>query len=171
MMKVDIECFCSHKIVVYSTRFRRYPEQINGEIIQIPAIELFPPDSKYKDLLKIYSRFMVKDYEEKYIRNEYKIQDFKDRMSNSNRISKNAEKVYKKLKKNDLFIDLIGEKLIAPKRKVIFGLFDLGPTYSENRLKTLFEQYLKKRGLEFKTKYDGWTMMSEVYGIEIHYKD
>jgi hypothetical protein len=170
-MKVDVECFCSHTIVLYSTRFKRYPEQIKGEILQIPAIELFPPDTRYKDVLKMYSTFIVKNYEEKYIRNEYKIQDFMDRMSKSNRLSKNAEKVYNKLIKNDLFIDVIGEKLLSPKRKVIFGLFDLGPSYSQNKLKSAFDKYLVDYGLQYKTKYDDWTMMSEVYSIKIHYKD
>ena len=171
MMKVDVECFCSHKIVVYSTRFKRYPEQINGEILQIPAIELFPPNTRFKDVLEVYSSFMVKDYEEKYIRNDSKILDFMTRMSNSNRLSKNSEKVYKKLRKNDLFIDLIGQKLLKPKRKIIFGLFDLGPLYSLNQLKMAFDKYLIKHKLDIKTQYDGWTLQSEVYSIKIHYKD
>lgn len=170
MSNVDILCKVKHSVILYGESYKDYNSTKRDEI---PAIELFGNNSKYANTLQFYDNFIVKDYDDKYVRNARKILDFIDKMNFSNKLAKANKKALSNLLSNEDFKKISGEKFLKPARKVFFGLIKLGPSYSDNSLKYEFNKryYDKNYYPKLRRTYAGWYLKSEVYDIEIQYKD
>ncbi len=171
MVKVDIIFKVEFKLVAYS---KEYDNGFRDDKIEIADVEKIlesrlDKGRKYNFSTKWYKDVVLKNYDEKYIRNSYNLDYLFERIEHSSDVKKLRNEIIDELIENDNFLLYIGKKRDEPTTLFGYQIFK-GSQY--NHLVSDFEFYIKNKLRRSKDdiKYDDWDIISKVVNYEIKYK-
>ena len=165
MVKVDIKFTVKFKLVLYTKEYD------NGRV-EFANIEDVLKYGNQQSLFKFdniwYRTVTLKNYDEKYIRRRYHLEDLFQRIEHSKDVEDLRKEIIRDLLNNDDFAVCIGEKKSKPTTLFGFKIFN-GSNY--NHLKIDFEYYIQKKIHRTRDiKYGGWDVIPTVVDYELEYK-
>ena len=165
MVKVDIKFTVKFKLVLYSKEYD------NGKIA-FADIEEVLKYGNYQNIYKFdntwYKTVTLKNYDEKYIRRRYHLEDLFERIEHSKDVEDLRKEIIRDLLNDNDFAVCIGEKKGKPTTLFGFKIFK-GSNY--NHLKIDFEYYITDKMHKIKPiRYGGWDVIPKVVDYELEYK-